>query len=76
MNLKNIAYLFMLILFLACQSQEIKPIKQDQFFDLKTYFEKYISYELNEKKKEALRLFLFKIDQTTRPEDAIQPVFA
>ena len=44
-------------------------------FDLKTYFEKYISYELDDKKKAALRLFLSKIDQTTRPEDAIQPVF-
>jgi len=45
-------------------------------FDLKTYFEKYISYELDDMKKEALRLFLSKIDQTTRPEDAFQPVFA
>ena len=45
-------------------------------FDLKTYFEKYISYDLDDKKKEALRLFLSKIDQTTHPDDAIRPVFA
>ncbi len=45
-------------------------------FDLETYFKKYISYDLDDNKKQALRLFLSKIDQTTRPEDAIQPVFA
>lgn len=44
-------------------------------FDLKTYFEKYISYELNEKKKEALRLFLSKINHDLTSADAIQPVF-
>jgi len=53
----------------------ILPESENEF-DLKMYFDKYISYELNEKKKEALRLFLSKINQTTRPEDAIQPVFA
>ncbi len=48
----------------------------DKRFDLKTYFEKYISYDLDDKKKEALRLFLSKIDKTSRPEDAVQPIFA
>jgi len=38
MQIKNIIYLLVLVLFTACQSQEIKPIKQVQFFDLKTYF--------------------------------------
>ncbi len=45
-------------------------------FDLKDYFENNISYELDEAKKKALRLFLSKIDQTISPEDALQPVFA
>lgn len=45
-------------------------------FDLKTYFEKYISYDLDEKKKAALRLFLSKIGENQPLEDAVLPIFA
>jgi len=49
--------------------------ESENSFDLKTYFNNYISYDLNEQKKESLRLFLSKIDHTTPTKDAIQPVF-
>ncbi len=45
-------------------------------FDLKKYFEENISYDLNDKKKEALRLFMSKLDHSTSSEDVLQPVFA
>ena len=50
--------------------------EQDKGFDLKTYFEKYISYDLNEKKKQALRLFMSKLNHSNASEDVLQPVFA
>lgn len=50
--------------------------EQDQDFDLKKYFETNISYDLDEKKKEALRLFMSKLDHLNSSEDVLQPVFA
>ena len=50
--------------------------EQDQDFDLKNYFEKNISYHLDEKKKEALRLFMSKLNHLNSSEDVLQPVFA
>jgi len=43
-------------------------------FDLQKYFEENISYELDEPKKEALRLFMSKLDQNSE-DHAVQPVF-
>jgi chorismate dehydratase len=50
--------------------------EQDFDFDLKKYFEENISYKLDEKKKEALRLFMTKLNHSTSSEDVLQPIFA
>ena len=50
--------------------------EQEADFDLKKYFEESISYTLDEKKKEALTLFLSKINISTSSEDVSKPIFA
>lgn len=50
--------------------------EQDSDFDLKKYFEENISYKLDEPKKEALRLFMSKLNHSTSSEDVPQPIFA
>jgi len=48
----------------------------DTSFDLKRYFEENISYALDEQKKEALRLFMSKLDHSNINERIVKPVFA
>ena len=50
--------------------------EQDADFDLKKYFEENISYALDKPKKEALRLFMSKLNHSTSSEDVPQPIFA